>query len=85
MKDRPMLHLQPEKQLWEIAGPGSAQIVRAGAAMDVSELPFAVDPQGPPLPRGKVTFVELTSGHYWIIAGGFDSPYTYFAGAPIGG
>jgi hypothetical protein len=80
---RPMLHLVAGKELWDLVGPGRAKIVGMGAELDHKNLPFAVDQQGEQLPPGKVMFALLTTGEYWIIAGGFELPQVHFAGLPI--
>ena len=85
MNDRPILHLVAGKELWDMVGPGRARIVGMGAELDQKKLPFAVDPQGEQLPPGKVMFALLTTGEYWIIAGGFDSPQVHFVGVPLSG
>ncbi len=60
-----------------------AHIVTGGAVLDQHELPFQIDPHGAQLPQGKASFNLLTTGEYWVIAGGHDAePLRPFAAIP---
>jgi hypothetical protein len=82
---RPCVILQPDVQLYELIGPGRAKIIGMDAVLDVRELPFEIDAAGPQLPVGKVGFVLLTTGEYWLVAGDRErGSMRYFLATPMG-
>jgi hypothetical protein len=79
----PIVTLIPGRQLDELLTNGRAQIVSGGADLEQVALPFTVHPASPPLPPGKVSFFLLTTGEFWIIAGGEGGvPLQFFAAVP---
>jgi hypothetical protein len=76
--------LVPDRDLHEMLGAGRVSIVRTGTAAQATNLPFILHPASPPLPPGHVTFIELTTGEFWVLAGGAaGAPLRQFAAIPV--